>query len=125
VFARIRQYVLLALLLIIPIQAMAAVLHSISCAPQADRGGVSSALEHADAGVHVHAGHHDGKSHKHGDNSSGGSGEHTQHQCCHHMSAAPASSGTAATTDLPVFQSSVTLLELSFILEQPQRPPRA
>ena len=115
---RVRQYLLLALLLVIPLQGMAAVMHSIVCAPQDDR---AAAVASADA----HAAHDHGTPHQHSDDSTGGSNEHAQHQCCHHMSAAPASLDGGGAADLPVLLSAVTLLELSFVLEQPQRPPRA
>ena len=115
---RIRHYLLLALLLAVPVQGLASIVHSVSCAPQGDHAA-------AVANAETHAGHDHPAAHKHSEDSTKGSGEHAQHQCCHHMSAAPASFDNGATADLPVLQSSVTLLELSFVLEQPQRPPRA
>jgi hypothetical protein len=116
---RLRRYILMALLVILPLQGTAATLHAFTCAPQADHVAAASADEH------THAGHDHDTVHKHADDSNGGTSDHSSHQCCHHLSAAPPSMDGTVQADLPVLQSSVALLEVSFILEQPQRPPRA
>jgi hypothetical protein len=117
--SRLRRCVLMTLLLVLALQGTAAALHALTCAPQADHVAAAPADEHA------RAGHDHGSAHKHSDDSNGGTSDHSSHQCCHHFSAAPPSTDSTVQADLPVLQSSVTLLELSFILEQPQRPPRA
>ena len=101
-FLRFHRFVLLALLLTVPLQGLASVVHA-----------------------HHHAGHDHGTPHQHPDEPGGAGGDHASHQCCHHFSAAPVTAASQAEQDHSVYQSSVTLLELSFVPEQPQRPPRS
>ena len=109
---------LLVLLLLVPIQGLAAVVHALGCDQHDERAPAASAHSH---GVPDH-----GASHHHPDESDGGAGsDHSSHQCCHHFSAAPVSTSITAQINPGVFQSSVALLDLSAVLEQPQRPPRA
>jgi hypothetical protein len=112
---RFRKFVLLALLLLVPLQGLAAMAHALGCAAHDDNGAAVSA--------HSHGGENHGTSHHHPDESGTGS-DHSSHQCCHHFSAAPTSTAIAAPIDLGVFQPSLALFDLSALLEQPQRPPR-
>jgi hypothetical protein len=122
----LRKIILFALLLIVPVQGMAAVLHAFTCAPQHVQTAAGT-LEHV-ADAHPHAGHsgqEHGAAHKHDRQTDGTSSDSAQHQCCHQLSAAAAVHVIPAQADLPVFQSSLSVLELTFVPEQPQRPPRA
>lgn len=112
-----RRLVLLALLLIVPFQGVAAVVHALGCMPHAEHP--------MDAATHDGLGHDHGAIQHHPDEPAGGAGDHTSHQCCHHYSAAPLALSTTATAERNVVPYSVALLELSFVLEQPQRPPRS
>ena len=113
-FLHFRRYLLLVLLLTVPLQGMASVMHALACMPD----------EAAAASEHAHAGHDHGTPHHHSHDSGGTVSDNTSHQCCHHFSAAPVSLAVKAKSEQSVFQSSVVLLELSFVPEQPQRPPR-
>jgi hypothetical protein len=123
VLSGIGRYLVLVLLLIVPLQGMAAVLHALTCAPHASttRAAEHAAHEHApaDAAAHDH-----GAPYKHSHESSG-AGDSAQHQCCHHLSAAPPAFTAPRQVHLPVYEASAAVLELTFVLEQPQRPPRA
>ena len=116
-FVRFRKYVLLALMLMVPLQGLASTLHALSC------------LEHdapaAAASDHTHADGDHGAVHHHPDESNGGGADHNAHQCCQHGSAAPVYVSTGDRSDGPVFQSSAIPLARSVVLERPQRPPRA
>jgi len=122
-FVRFHRFVLLALLLTVPLQGLASVVHALACAP----GGHHAASAHAaaDAHEHHHAAHDHGTPHQHPEESGGTGSDHASHQCCHHFSAAPVTAVSQAPNDHSVYQSSLTLLELSFVPEQPQRPPRS
>jgi hypothetical protein len=113
---------MLLLLLSVPLQGMASAMHALACMEHGEATG--AAAEHGHAAHDQHAGHDHGTAHQHpGDTD--GTAEHASHQCCHHFSSAAAPSfGRAADIDLPVFQSSLSLLETLFFPEQPQRPPR-
>lgn len=114
---RFKRFVLLALMLMVPMQGLAATLHALSC--------VGHDGHAAAAAGHSHAGGDHSASHHHPDESSGGANDHSSHQCCHHFSAAPVHVTAAAPEDHSVFQSRVAPLDLSIVLERPQRPPRA
>jgi hypothetical protein len=115
---RLRNYVLLALLLLVPLQGVAAMVHALGCVQQGEHAAAASA--------HTHAGHDHGVSHHHPDETSGGNAnDHASHQCCHHFSVAPVYVSSDTHNVHSVFQSSVALLDLSVVLERPQRPPRA
>ncbi|HYH41011.1 MAG TPA: hypothetical protein VD867_03425 [Burkholderiales bacterium] len=117
--ARLHRSILLALLLILPLHGMASVMHALTCAPH--EGHPAAA-----ASAHEHAGHHDHGAPQHEpDESDKSATEHASHQCCNHFSAALVSLTSKAPLPAAVFQASVALFELSFELEQPQRPPRS
>src|SRR6266545_6738635 len=101
----VRKIILLGLLMLVPMQGMAAVVGSVTCSP----GGHEHVGQAAGDSTHDHglAGH------THGDHSTGsnGIGDASGHQGCHHMfSAVPVSFGNAAPSDLPVFQTTLLLL---------------
>jgi hypothetical protein len=110
--AWLRKSVLIALLLVLPLQGVAATLSPLTC--------VSSTQDEA-ASIHVQD-HSGGTVHEH-DGDSGK--DFPGHPCGHNFfSGIPAIAVTIAPTDLPEFSSSVSLLATLFIPEQPQRPPR-
>ena len=107
------------LLMLVPLQGMASVVHGVLCAPGMEH---APAVEGHDA--HGHGGHDHGAPHDHSKDFGGGA-DHASHQCCHHFSSAAAPAALiTGDSDLPVFQSSISLLETLFFPEQPQRPPR-
>ena len=117
-FARFRRCVLLLLLMTVPLQGMASAMHALACAPHDEQA--------AGASDHDHAAHGHGTTQPDESGAAGPvAGDHASHQCCHHFSAAPVSAPATGATDHDVLHSSVAPLELSFMPEQPQRPPRA
>lgn len=123
--ARLHRYLLIALLLVIPVQGMAAVVHSFACGPDASAA-AAAAKDSSHKHDHMAAADHDhGAAHRHDHQSGKGTGDSAQHQCCHQVSAAPIVYIPPAQADLPVYVSFEPVLELTFVLEQPQRPPRA
>ena len=119
---RFRRLVLMLLLVLVPLQGTASVVHALVCVP-GEHAGTPSAHVHDG---HGHGSHDHGTGHGQPNDFGGGSAEHASHQCCHHFSsaAAPPAANTGD-SDVPVFQSSISLLETLFFPEQPQRPPRA
>jgi hypothetical protein len=116
-FGQFRRFVLFALLLLVPLQGLAAMAHALSCAQHDGHAAAVSGDSHS--------GHDHGTPHQHSDESAGGSAnDHSSHHCCHHFSAAPVSTVIPPPIDLSAFHSSVALFNLSAVLEQPQRPPR-
>jgi hypothetical protein len=110
----------MVLLMVVPLQGMASAMHALACVPN---GEPASAAGHSHGAHEQHATHDHGTPHQHSGDA--GDGDHVSHQCCHHFSSAAAPSfGTAANIDLPVYLSSLSLLETLFFPEQPQRPPR-
>ena len=124
-FVRFHRFVLLALLLTVPLQGLASVVHALACAPDGHHAATTAPAGEDAHAHHHHAGHDHGTPHQHPEESGGTSGDHASHQCCHHFSAAPVTAVSQAPTEHSVYQSSLTLLELSFVPEQPQRPPRS
>jgi len=119
---RFTRFLLMVLLLVVPLQGVAAAVRALACTPHS---GEAAASLHDDHAMHDrHASHDHGPPHGHsGDSDS--TADHPAYQCCHQFSTATAPSfGSAADGDLPVFQSSLSLLETLFFPEQPQRPPR-
>src|SRR6188474_3131693 len=96
---RFKRYVLLALLLMVPVQGLAAMLHALSCVQHDGHA--------AAAAAHVHAGDDHGASHHHPDGSNGSENDQSGHQCCHHFSAAPLHVSTPGPDDHSVFRSAV------------------
>lgn len=113
---RLRRFLILALLLIVPLQGAAAVVHALDCTPHPDAAAAAPAHDHGDH----HAAHH-----HHPDESTGSASDHASHQCCHHFPAAPLPIGTSSSAEHGVMHVPVLPLELSFVLERPQRPPRS
>lgn len=121
-FARLTRPLLLALLLILPLQSMAAALAPLLCSPQESHH--ATTLAHASApsdapAAHDHALLHEGTGDMHSDDGSG-------HLCCHHFaSATPMFHTLIIPDDFRAHAASVTLLTPLHIPELPQRPPRA
>lgn len=120
-FARFRYIALLALLLVLPLQGLAAVIAPLNCLSTGDHHSTQTA-GHAS---HEHDSSHHGPSH-HGSGEDPGTADVAGHMECHHVfSAVPMSFGAPARGDLPVFQATLSLLATLYIPELPQRPPRA
>jgi len=123
-FPRVRHALLLALLLIVPLQSMAAALKPLLCPPHshAHVAGSTSAA-HDDVVVH----HDEGLPHAEAHAPHPAQGDHSDsHTCCHHvLSGAIGVTALPAHHDFRVFSSSIQLLATLYIPELPQRPPRA
>jgi hypothetical protein len=123
-----KKFAALMLLLVLPLQGMAAVLMPLACfsTPEhaAQRIADPAAHHGADiANTHQHDAHAGTDHHQSSDD--GGSGKnYNSHLCCNLFSAMPASVVTVAASDLPVLTSSISLPLALFVPEQPQRPPR-
>jgi hypothetical protein len=100
-------------LLLLPLQGLAATSSAFTC---------FSADAHHAVGVDAHS--HDGHfSHDRDDDTRK---EHSGHLGCHHFfSAMPAAMAVTVPSELPAFQSSISLLFTLFVPERPQRPPRS
>lgn len=126
--ARLTRPLLLALLLILPLQSMAAALAPVLCMPQEHHhtaaslhsnvhGAASQAYDHATPG-HDHGDSHVGANDGHSDKDGG-------HVCCHHFaSATPMFRTLAVPHDFRAYAASVALMTPLHIPELPQRPPR-
>jgi hypothetical protein len=124
--AHIGRFVLLTLLLVTPVQGMAAVLGTLACPTEAQHRSASP----RDNEMHEHASHsnaqHDEPAQHEHSGDSHGAGGHSNHLCCHNItSAAPSLFVKLPQQNLPVFVSTFLLLDALFIPEQPQRPPRS
>lgn len=117
-----RKQLAVLVLLLVPLQAIAASLSAFTCH--------TGEAHHAAADAHVHdtlqtshAHDDDGASHQHeGD----ASGDRSGHLNCHHVfSGMPTVMTLSEAPDLPAFESSISLLITLFVPEQPRRPPRA
>ena len=115
-----RKIALLLLLLLMPIQGIAASVSHLLCAS-------SSAAEPMDMG----SGHHHDDSvaaqeHDHEGSSNDGNNNHAGHLSCHQVSSGiPSITVLAFVSDLPVYHPSSFTSPNLFFPEQPQRPPRA
>lgn len=119
---RLQRLLLMVLLMVLPLQGMASAIHALACTPESGHASMAAA-DHSHAGEHGHAAHDRGAPHQHPAGT--GDSDHASHQCCHHFSSAAVPSlANPAHADLPVFISSISLLETLFFPEQPQRPPR-
>lgn len=106
---------IMALLLVMPLQGVAAALSHVLC---------SSAAEQTLSGHYHDAGDNSIAPHDHNDDNSGNN--HASHLSCHHAS--PAMSSVTATifaSDPPVFEPAIFFFPSLFFPEQPQRPPLA
>ncbi len=120
VFRLGKKILMIALLLVMPIQGIAASVSHLLCAS-------SSATEPMDTG----SGHHHGDSvaaqeHDHEGSSNDGNDTHAGHLSCHQVSSGiPSITVLTFVGDLPVYHPSSFTSPNLFIPEQPQRPPRA
>ena len=122
-FPRVRHALLLALLLIVPLQSMAAALKPLLCSlsehsdVRVNAGAVHEHLLAQSDDRHLHTGAHDAHPAQ-GDNSN-------THTCCHHvLSGAVGVTAIPAHQDFRVFSSSIAHLSTLHIPELLQRPPR-
>jgi len=120
VFKLGRKILILALLLVIPLQGVAASLSHLLC---------SSGIENVNAGHHHGDGGNDAAPHQH-DESTGSNDDsgnsHAGHLSCHQASPAmPSFPAAVFASDLPVFEPTIFSFPSLFIPEQPQRPPLA
>lgn len=109
------------MLLLLPLQALAASLSALTChTGAAHHGAVNESTAHAAA--HDGYPHDPGAPHHHdGDPSV----DHSGHLNCHHVfSGMPAANVLSVPSELPAFESSLSLLYTLFVPERPQRPPR-
>ncbi|HET9663511.1 MAG TPA: hypothetical protein VFP00_04720 [Burkholderiales bacterium] len=107
----------LILLLLMPLQSLATSLTALTC---------YSGDAHHQTQTHEHGaahGHDDGSSRTHeGETGTDRSG----HLNCHHVfSGVPMTLAASAPSELPAFESSISLLHTLFVPERPQRPPRS
>jgi hypothetical protein len=145
---RFRKLLMMVLLMVMPLQGVAAAIHAIACAPASYHAGTMSEMQADHSGDHhshathtahaadegpaghavqttpdAHALHDHGTPQQHSGSDS--DANYAGHLCCHHAaSAATFTLLTIGNTDLPVYLSSLSLLETLFFPEQPQRPPR-
>ena len=109
------------LLMLVPVQGMTAIAHALVCVDSSELAAHDAPASHGD-GAHDHGTAHQHDSH----DGSAGNAEHASMQCCHHFSSAAAPAfPVTGDVHLPVFQSSITLLETLYFPDQPRRPPRA
>jgi len=103
-----RKLAVLVLLLVMPLQSVAASLSVLQC-PAAEAGATRSSNTDDGAGQE-----------RDGD----GVKTFFEHFFCHQLSSGiPVSPAAAAAPDIPVFDSSIFILPSLFFPEQPQRPP--
>ena len=114
----LKRIAVLALLFVLPLQALAVIVAPVMCLSGGDhhRATTLSAEHGADHDSHTH--HHD--------NSDGGSASDVAgHLECHHVfSGVPVSSPPFTAPNLPVFQATISSAATLYIPELPQRPPR-
>ena len=121
VFRLGKKILIMALLLVMPIQGIAASVSHLLCAS-------SSAAEPMDMGS---GHHHDGSvaAQEHdleGSSSNNGNDTHAGHLSCHQVSSAiPSITVLTFVGDLPVYHPPSFTSPSMFFPEQPQRPPRA
>ncbi len=118
VFKLGRRILVLALLLVMPLQGFAASLSHLLCSS-------SSAIEKTISSHHHGGDSNDVTSHEHNDSGSSND-SHAGHLSCHQLSSAL--QGVAVTVcagNLSVFVPTIFVLPSLFFPEQPQRPPLA
>jgi len=126
--AVLKKLALLALMLLLPLQGMAAALAPILClgdsshhSARADTHAQAPAGDHHTANDHGTPQHQDGNA-----PADKNSGKHAGNLCCCHFAAvAPVTIETLPQADLPIYQSSLSLPATLHIPELPQRPPRS
>jgi hypothetical protein len=111
------RFAVLTLLLVLPLQGVAATLSHLLCSS-------SPAVEHMSSGQHHDGGNDDGIAREH-ESSDTGPG-HAGHLSCHQVSSAPPTlSVMVFAGDLPVYEPAIFSAPSLFVPEQPQRPPLA
>jgi hypothetical protein len=110
-----RKKLALFVLVLLPLQSLAASLTALTCYS-----------DHAQQSQHTHdhgpSHGHEGAPHSH-DGESGN--DHSGHMNCHHVvSGMPTTVMVSTPSELPAFESSISLLFTLFVPERPQRPPR-
>jgi hypothetical protein len=118
VFTLGRKILILALLLVTPLQGVAAPLAHLMCSSP-------SGIENMNAGHH-HGGGDPAASHHH-DDSTGSTGDsHAGHSSCHQASPAmPSFPAVVIASAPPIFEPVAFQFPSLFFPEQPQRPPLA
>ena len=116
-FARLFKVLALSLMLILPVQGIAAALGPILCA---------SSDGHQSMAAHTHVHGDDGATHTHDNQDSPVSDEGASgHLCCHHFSAGiPVAFEDLLDLTPTLASRSVVPPHALFVPEQPQRPPR-
>ena len=110
-----RKKLALFVLVLLPLQSLAASLTALTCYS----GDAHQTQEHDHGASHSHDG---GTPHPH-DGEAGS--EHSGHMNCHHVfSGMPTTLTVSDTSELPAFESTISLLFTLFVPERPQRPPR-
>lgn len=120
VFRLGKKILVMALLLVMPLQGFAASLSHLLCSS-------SSAIEKTVSSHHHGGDSNEGTPHEHNDSgSSNDNNSHAGHLSCHQLSSAlPSVAVTVSASNLPVFVPTISVLPSLFFPEQPQRPPLA
>lgn len=119
-----RKILVLALLLVMPLQGVAASLSHLLCSSP-------SGIEDMSAGHHHGGGNDAATPHQHNDGTGSNDGNdngksHAGHLSCHQCSAAmPSVTVAVFASTPPVFGSAIFSFPSLFVPEQPQRPPLA
>jgi hypothetical protein len=110
-----RKKLALIVLLLLPLQSVAASFTALTC--YSDHAQQSQTHDHGTSHSHDAS-----TSHQHGDESGN---DHSGHMNCHHVfSGMPMTVMLSAPSELPAFESSISLFLTLFVPERPQRPPR-
>lgn len=117
-----RQKLVVLVLLLVPLQALAASVSAFNCHADASHQATADARTDAHGASQALHTHDDGASHQHeGDPGS----DHAGFFNCHHLfSGMPADVIASVPAEPPEFISSLSLLFTLFVPERPQRPPR-
>jgi len=117
VFKLGRKILILALLVVVPLQGAAAPLAHLMCSSPSGVENASAEHQHGGGDNHVASHHHD-------DSAGSTDDSHAGHSSCHQASPAITSFPAAVfASDLPVFESAIIFFPSLFFPEQPQRPP--
>jgi hypothetical protein len=117
-----RKKFALFLILLLPLQALAASFSALTCpGDAAHQGAVTDAIvDHHTS--HENHSHDPGKPHHHDGDAAM---DHSGHLNCHHVfSGMPTIAVVNVPDQLPALESSLSLLHTLFVPERPQRPPR-
>lgn len=122
VFTLGRKILILALLLVTPLQGVAAPLAHLMCSSPSGVEHMNAGHHHGDSADHAAPHQHDDGA---GSNDSSGNG-HSGHSSCHQASPAITNFPAAVFASAPpVFEPAIFSFPSLFIPEQPQRPPLA